>query len=103
MAYVLIHIGFFSLINRQRRIARYELTAPVQPPHSTRHYPYAEFALIDGLTVHQAAICCWISKNTAFLWRHRFLRAMAQHQETREDGLVEVDETFFLESFKGAT
>lgn len=26
---------------------------------------------------------------------------MATHQATREDGIVEVDETFFLESFKG--
>ncbi|CAJ1846204.1 hypothetical protein PEKONANI_02634 [Aeromonas jandaei] len=44
---------------------------------------------------------CGVSKNTAFLWRHRFLRAMATHQATREEGIVEVDETFFLESFKG--
>ena len=33
--------------------------------------------------------------------RHRFLKAMANHQATREEGIVEVDETFFLESFKG--
>ena len=26
---------------------------------------------------------------------------MAAHQATREEGIVEVDETFFLESFKG--
>lgn len=32
---------------------------------------------------------------------HHFLRAMAPHQATREEGIVEVDETFFLESFKG--
>ena len=35
------------------------------------------------------------------LWRHRFLKAMASHQAVREEGIVEVDETFFLESFKG--
>lgn len=58
-------------------------------------------ALIEGLTVRQAARRCGVSKNTAFLWRHRFLRAMATHQATREEGIVEVDETFFLESFKG--
>ncbi len=34
-------------------------------------------------------------------WRHRFLKTMATHQATREKGIVEVDETFFLESFKG--
>ena len=61
---------------------------------------YAQ-ALIDGLTVRQAAARCGVCKNTAFLWRHRFLTAMASHQATREEGIVEVDETFFLESFKG--
>ncbi|ATM01010.1 IS1595 family transposase [Aeromonas sp. CA23] len=61
---------------------------------------YAQ-ALIDGLTVRQAALRCGVGKNTAFLWRHRFLKAMATHQAAREEGIVEVDETFFLESFKG--
>ncbi|MFM5136868.1 IS1595 family transposase, partial [Aeromonas rivipollensis] len=61
---------------------------------------YAQ-ALIDGLTVRQAAVRCGVCKNTAFLWRHRFLTAMASHQAAREGGIVEVDETFFLESFKG--
>lgn len=39
---------------------------------------YAQ-ALIDGLTVRQAAARCGVCKNTAFLWRHRFLTAMASH------------------------
>ncbi|WP_046158762.1 IS1595 family transposase [Chromobacterium vaccinii] len=58
-------------------------------------------ALIQGRSVRDAARDCGISKNTAFLWRHRFLRAAARHQDTHELGIVEVDETFFLESFKG--
>jgi transposase-like protein len=61
---------------------------------------YAQ-ALIDGLTVRQAAQDCGISKNTAFLWRHRFLEAVAEHRADHENGIVEADETFFLESFKG--
>lgn len=69
------------------------------------HYPerwkdYAQ-ALINGLSVRKAAKACGISKNTAFLWRHRFLEAAARHHATHEAGIVEVDETFFLESFKG--
>ena len=44
---------------------------------------------------------CQIDKNTAFLWRHRFLQQIARHQATHESGIVEADETFFLESFKG--
>lgn len=61
---------------------------------------YAQ-ALIDGLSVRQAARSCAISKNTAFLWRHRFLEAGAEHRDVHENGIIEADETFFLESFKG--
>jgi hypothetical protein len=58
-------------------------------------------ALIDGRTISQAAENCDVSRTTAFLWRHRFLRAMAEHRALHESGIVEADETFFLESFKG--
>jgi len=65
------------------------------------HWLYYAQALIDGKTVRQAATECHINKNTAFLWRHRFLALVAGHQAQRESGIVEADETFFLESFKG--
>lgn len=58
-------------------------------------------ALINGLPVRQAAQQCGISKNTAFLWRHRFLQAASEHQDTHASGIVEADETFFLKSCKG--
>ncbi|MXR37234.1 IS1595 family transposase [Craterilacuibacter sinensis] len=58
-------------------------------------------ALIQGLTVRAAARQCRVNKNTAFLWRHRFLCSVAGHQAEHERGVVEIDETFFLESFKG--
>lgn len=58
-------------------------------------------ALIEGVSVRQAAQCCGVDKNTAFLWRHRFLKAAATHRPAHEGGIVEADETFFLESFKG--
>ncbi|TBV92329.1 IS1595 family transposase, partial [Azotobacter chroococcum] len=61
---------------------------------------YAE-ALTQSLTVRRAAKHCGVSKNTAFLWRHRFLSQIADHQAQHESGIVEADETFFLESFKG--
>ena len=61
---------------------------------------YAQ-ALIDGVSVRQAARSCGVDKNTAFLWRHRFLKAASTHRATHEGGIVEADETFFLESFKG--
>lgn len=61
---------------------------------------YAQ-ALIEGVSVREAAGRCGIDKNTAFLWRHRFLKAARSHRAEHEGGIVEADETFFLESFKG--
>ena len=58
-------------------------------------------ALIEGVSVRQAAQRCAVNKNTAFLWRHRFLKAASAHRAQHEGGIVEADETFFLESFKG--
>lgn len=58
-------------------------------------------ALIDGVSVRQAAQGCGVDKSTAFRWRHRFLQAAATHRPAHEGGIVEADETFFLESFKG--
>ncbi|WP_028107711.1 IS1595 family transposase [Ferrimonas futtsuensis] len=61
---------------------------------------YAQ-CLIDGFTVRRSAKECRINKNTAFLWRHRFLKFIANKQATQEHGIVEADETFFLKSNKG--
>ena len=62
--------------------------------------PYAQ-ALIEGVSVREAARRCGVDKNTAFLWRHRFLQAASAHRAEHEGGIVEADETFFLQSFKG--
>lgn len=61
---------------------------------------YAQ-ALIEGVSVREAAHRCRIDKNTAFLWRHHLLHQAAGHRAEHEAGIVEADETFFLESFKG--
>lgn len=58
--------------------------------------------LIEGQSVRKAAARCGVDKNTAFLWRHRFLRLPADQKAKRESGIVEADETYFLESFKGS-
>lgn len=42
-----------------------------------------------------------VSRTTAWHWRHRFLKVPEALQAERLDGVVEADETFFLESFKG--
>ena len=58
-------------------------------------------ALISGETVAQAADRCNVAYTTAFRWRHRFLTALNHDQPQRLCGIVEADETFILESFKG--
>jgi transposase-like protein len=61
---------------------------------------YAQ-ALIDGDTVRAAARRCGVDKNTSFRWRHRFLALPAQAKPEHLHGIVEADETYFLESHKG--
>jgi len=58
-------------------------------------------ALIEGETVAKAAKRCDISYATAFRWRHRFLSGLNLDKPQRLSGIVEADETFILESFKG--
>jgi transposase-like protein len=58
-------------------------------------------ALIAGETIAQAAKRCKVDYSTAFRWRHRFLSALNLDKPPRLSGIVEADETFILESFKG--
>ena len=59
-------------------------------------------ALIEGLTVRDAAVRCGVAKTTSFRWRHRFLTDVAELKVTRLTGIVEADETYFPLSFKGS-
>ncbi len=58
-------------------------------------------ALMSGESVAEAASRCGVAYTTAFRWRHHFLVAPALDKPTRLNGIVEADETFILESFKG--
>ena len=57
--------------------------------------------MIGGLSIRKTARELGVSVPTAFLWRHRFLQAQQEVQPALLSGVVEVDETYFLESFKG--
>jgi transposase-like protein len=61
---------------------------------------YAE-AMLEGTSVTKAAQACDVHYTTAFRWRHRFLSAPATDKPKRFTGIVEADETFILESYKG--
>jgi transposase-like protein len=57
--------------------------------------------MIAGETVRNTADALGVAKNTAFHWRHRFLEAIDTMQPKKLTGVVEADETYFLESYKG--
>lgn len=57
--------------------------------------------LRDGLSLSQAAGRLGVSQRTAFNWRHRFLALPKTVMAGALAGIVESDETYFLESFKG--
>ena len=57
--------------------------------------------LADGLTVRASAERCGLAVNTALRWRHRFLAAK-DLKARKLTGIVEADETYVLESRKGA-
>jgi len=58
-------------------------------------------AMIDGVSLAKAAGRCGVDRTTAFRWRHRFLAALSTDKPRTLTGIVESDETFVLESFKG--
>jgi transposase-like protein len=58
-------------------------------------------AMIEGKSLAKTAQLCGVHPTTAFRWRHRFLRAPASDKPRGLRGIVEADETFVLESFKG--
>jgi transposase-like protein len=68
--------------------------------HKDRWMDQAQ-ALTSGESIAKAAERCAIDPTTAFRWRHRFLSALNLDKPTSLSGIVEADETFILESFKG--
>ena len=62
---------------------------------------YAQ-ALADGVSLRKAAKRCRIALDTAFRWRHRFLKSAKDRKAESVSGIVEADETYFLRSQKGA-
>lgn len=57
--------------------------------------------MTDGLPLRKCATRLDIDLTTAFRWRHRFLMLPTQNQAREVSGIIEADETFFVESHKG--
>jgi hypothetical protein len=58
--------------------------------------------MLRSETVREAAIATGIHRNTSFRWRHRFLNLVKGDRPQQLHGIAEVDETYILESEKGA-
>ncbi len=74
---------------------------PLSGLHHKERWLTFGMSLAEGETVRESARRCGLGVNTAFRWRHRFLAAAGQGQHKLK-GIVEVDETYVLESHKGS-
>ena len=57
--------------------------------------------MIKGSTLKDTAEICNTAISTSFRWRHRFLELLSQSEPESLTGIIEADETYFLESHKG--
>jgi len=57
--------------------------------------------VIDGKSIRTSAKHCNVANSTAFRWRHRMLTVPITLKAKHLHGIVEFDETYFLESEKG--
>ena len=58
--------------------------------------------LVASQTLRQAATALGVHRNTTLRWRHRFLKRIKDDRAPKLQGITEADETYFLESDKGA-
>jgi transposase-like protein len=59
-------------------------------------------SLVDRTSLRKAADRAGVCLETAFRWRHRFLKAAKDKRPSMVTGIVEVDETYILKSAKGS-
>lgn len=69
--------------------------------HKAKWLCYVE-QMLSSQTVRRAARETGVHRNTSFRWRHRFLAWAKNDRPTHLHGITEADETYFLESEKGA-
>ncbi|NGQ94871.1 IS1595 family transposase [Brevibacillus sp. SYP-B805] len=70
-------------------------------PISGTHYPHKWLKYVDGKTLPKIAEELEIHISTAFYWRHKILNALRSLGFSTLKGIIESDETYFLESDKG--
>jgi len=68
--------------------------------HKEKWIDYAK-DVIGGKSTRDAASHCEVANSTTFRWRHRMLKIPTEIKAEHLHGIVEFDETYFLESQKG--
>ena len=68
--------------------------------HPEKWNRYLE-SMTQSTTLRPIAKACGITLKTSFNWRHRFLEVLEDDQSDELGEIIELDETFFRESFKG--
>ncbi len=76
------------------------LTPLARLQHKEQWIKYAQ-DLKDGRSIRASAEYCHIHPSTSFRWRHRMLQIPHKTKADHLAGIVEFDETYFLESRKG--
>ncbi len=76
------------------------LTPLARLQHKEQWIKYAQ-ELKEGKSIRASAECCHIHPSTSFRWRHRMLQIPLKTKADHLAGIVELDETYFLESHKG--
>lgn len=75
---------------------------PLAQLHKRELWPGNAQALVDGLSLRKTAARLGVHVETAFRWRHRFLKGPKDLKPKVLVGTVEADETYFLKSEKGS-
>jgi transposase-like protein len=57
--------------------------------------------MANKLSLRKSAEICDIDLQTAFFWRHKILQALNADDQKQLSGIVESDETYFPDNFKG--
>lgn len=74
---------------------------PLNGVHHKHQLLDYEHCMKAGLSVREAAAELSLHRNVVFRWRHRLMPQLDVHQPHSLEGVAEVDEAFFRESFKG--
>ncbi|MET3682890.1 flagellar biosynthesis regulator FlaF [Alkalibacillus flavidus] len=76
-------------------------TALYRTRHLYRWMKFIEF-MIEGYSLRKSAeLIGGVTHVTLFYWRHKLLSALKQMESSKFQGIVEMDETYFLYSEKG--